>query len=93
MRPLRAFLLGALAVGLLGYGAAAGVAVAAQAGAVRAMRVAIGPLVLVAVERAGATRATTFGAGILVLALAGGVVNAAAAALLDRRTRSRLDVS
>lgn len=83
---VRAFALGAVAAGLLGYAVAAAVAVIAQSGG-RTVDVHVGPLVVVAIERAGATTATTFGSGLLAVALLGGVVNALAAAVLARRLR------
>jgi len=88
MRPrfVRAFVLGAVASGLLAYALAATVAVLAQSGG-RAVDVRLGPLVLVAVQRAGTATATTFGSGLLAAAVLGGVVNALVAALLARRLR------
>jgi hypothetical protein len=90
VRPVRAFLLGAVAVALLAYVTAATVAMAAQA-AGRSLEVALGPVVLVAVSRDGATTVTTFGGGILLLAVAGGLANAAAAGLLRRRAGPDMD--
>ena len=84
MRSLRAFLLGTLAIGLVAYAAAAAIAVAAQAGD-RALDLALGPIVVVSVvERADATT-TTFGPGLLLLAVAGGLANLTLAALIRRR--------
>lgn len=83
---LKAFLLGTAAFGVLGYAAAAAVALAAQAGE-RALDVRLGPLALVVVERAGGRIATTFGAGILAVAVAGGIANALFALVLARRRR------
>lgn len=88
MRPrvVRAFALGAAAAGLLAYALAAAIAVIAQSGG-RTVDVHVGPLVLVAIERTGATTATSIGSGLLLVALLGGVVNALAAAVLARRLR------
>ena len=86
MRALKPFALGAIASGVLGYAAAAAFAVAAQEGG-HAFRIAIGPVVIVAVERDGGATATTFGPGLLLLALAGGLVNAGVALLIARRSR------
>lgn len=85
MRVLKALAVGTLATGLLAYATAAALAVAVQAGTPSGLRVAIGSLVLVAVERSGSATATTFGAGLLVLAAGGGLLNATAALLLSRR--------
>ena len=68
MWALKAFVLGSLAFALVGYAAAAALAVAAQAGG-STIDVGVGPLLLVSVTLEGATRVTTFGPGILVLAL------------------------
>ena len=86
MRALRAFLLGALAIGLLAYVAAAALAAAAQAGN-RAFTLGLGPVELVSVVEHGSTTATTFGVGLLLLALAGGLANVALATLIARRPR------
>lgn len=83
---LRALALGAVAAGLVAYAAAAAVAVIAQAGG-RALDVHVGPLALVVVERSGDATATTFGSGLLAVAVLGGVVNALLAAALARRRR------
>ena len=61
------------------------VAVAAQAGG-RTLDVAVGPLLIVSVTMEGAARVTTFGPGLLVLALVGGVVNLVAARMIRRRS-------
>lgn len=84
MRSLRAFLLGALAIGLVAYAAAAAIAVAAQAGD-RSLDLALGPVVVVSVvERADGTT-TTFGPGLVLLAVAGGLANLMLAAFIRRR--------
>ncbi len=84
---LKALAVGTAAAGVLVYAAAAALAVAVQAGTSAELHAAIGPLVLVAVERSGETTATTFGAGLPALAVAGGLLNALAALLLSRRPR------
>ena len=86
MWALKAFVLGSLAFALVGYAVAAALAVAAQAGD-SAIEVGVGPLLLVSVTLEGTTRVTTFGLGILVLALSGGAANLIAAQLIRRRTR------
>jgi hypothetical protein len=85
MRALKAFLLGAVAVGVVAYALVAALAVTAQAGG-RTLDLALGPLTLVAVMREGTTTVTTFGPGLAVLALAGGLANVAAAELMRRRS-------
>ncbi len=90
MWALKAFLLGAFAVGVLGYALAAVLALGAQ-GAARELELAIGPLVLVSVEKAGPTTSTTLGSGLAFLALVGGFVNVAAALALRDRSDSRSD--
>jgi hypothetical protein len=84
MRSLKAFLLGTLAVGIVAYAVAAALAVSAQA-AGRTLDLALGPLELVAVATEGTAKVITFGAGLLVLALVGGLLNLAAAAVIGRR--------
>ena len=72
MRALKAFVLGSLALGIVGYALAAALAVAAQAGGShdrcrRRPAASSSPSTL-----EGATTATTFGPGSSLLALAGG---------------------
>jgi hypothetical protein len=86
VRALKAFLLGAVAVGVVVYALVAAVAVAAQAGG-RTLDIALGPLTLVSVTQGGAATVTTFGPGLVVLALAGGLANLAGAQLLRHRSR------
>ena len=90
MWALKAFVLGSLAFAVVGYAVAAALAVAAQAGGTT-IDVGVGPLLLVSVTLEGASRVTTFGPGILVLALVGGVANVAAAQLIRRRAGRRAD--
>jgi hypothetical protein len=90
MWALKAFVLGSLAFAVVGYAVAAALAVAAQAGGTT-VDVGVGPLLLVSVTLEGASRVTTFGPGILVLALAGGAANLAAAQLIRRRAGRRAD--
>ena len=88
MRGLRAFALGAIAAGVLAYAGAAALAVGAQA-AGRSLIVGLGPLVVVSVERQASDAITTFGPGLLVVAVLGGCVNLVAARLLGRRAGRR----
>ena len=90
MRALRAFTLGCVALGVLAYAGVAALAVAAQA-AGRSFVVGLGPLIVASVERDASAAVTTFGPGLLVLAMVGGCANVAAAALLARRLRGRGD--
>jgi hypothetical protein len=84
VRSLKAFLLGTLAVGIVGYAVAAALAVSAQA-AGRTIDIRLGPLGIVMVATEGAAKVITFGAGLLVLAALGGVLNLAAASVIRRR--------
>jgi hypothetical protein len=61
--------------------------VAADAAGWSSFRVAMGPFVVVEFDRVGRGSETTLGTGVAVLALAGGLANAAAAALLLRERR------
>jgi hypothetical protein len=90
MRAVKAFLLGSFATGLLVYVVAAAVAVSAQA-AGQTLDVSLGPVTVVSVAHDGTAVVTTFGAGIALLALAGGVLNACAAAAVRRRAERRAD--
>ena len=90
MRALKAFLLGMLAFGILGYALAAAVAVAAQAGG-STIDVSAGPLLLVSVAVEGRSAVTTFGPGLLLIAIVGGLANVGAAQLIRRRTVGRDD--
>ena len=84
MRALKTFLLGAVALGILAYALAAALAVAAQA-AGRALEIAVGPLAVVTVTHGGTATVTTFGPGLGVVALAGGLANVAIARLARQR--------
>ena len=90
MWALKAFVLGALALAVVGYAAAAALAVAAQAGGTT-VDVRVGPLLIMSVTLEGAARVTTLGPGILVIALVGGLANVAAAQLIRRRHGRRAD--
>jgi hypothetical protein len=88
MRDLRAFLLGAVAVGVLAYAAAASLAVATQA-AGGSLRLGVGRIVVVSVESDTSAASTTFGSGLLLVALFGGLVNLFAARLVRRKAAAR----
>jgi hypothetical protein len=85
MRALKAFLLGAVATGIVAYAIAAALAVAAQADG-RPLDLSIGPVVFVSVAVEGKTAVTTFGAGLALIAVAGGLLNLIAARLIARRS-------
>jgi len=84
VRSLKAFLLGTFAIGLVVYTAAAAIAVAAQAGG-RSLEMALGPVGVVSVVERTGTTTTTFGPGLFLLALVGGLVNLALATIFRRR--------
>lgn len=88
MRPLRAFALGACACGVVAYCFSVALAVVAATSGTT-VRLAVGWLLLVAVEHTdGGTTATTFGSGLAVVALVGGCANVAAGIVLRRRRGS-----
>jgi hypothetical protein len=84
MRALKAFLLGAVGIGIVAYALVAALAVAAQADG-RTLEIAIGPVLFVSVAVEGTAKVTTFGLGLLVVALLGGILNLVAAQLIRRR--------
>jgi hypothetical protein len=88
VQPLRAFLLGTVAIGGIAYVIAAAAALAAAATAT-SLHAALGPLVLVVVEQRSGETVTTLGAGLVGVALVGGVANLVAALALERRRRDR----
>ena len=90
MWALKAFLLGAFALGVVAYALSAILGLAAQ-GTGRELELAIGALPLVSVEITGTTTATTLGAGLAVVALVGGLANMVAALALRKRSDSRSD--
>ena len=85
MRALKSFLLGTIAVGVVSYALVAALAVTAQAGG-RTLEIALGPMAFVSVTHEAATTVTTFGPGLAVLALAGGLANLTAALLMRQRS-------
>ncbi len=87
MRDLKAFALGAIAVGVLAYAGTSALAVAAQA-AGRSLAIGLGPLVVVSVEHEVSAAVTTFGPGLIVIAIIGGLANVGAARLIRRRAGS-----
>jgi hypothetical protein len=84
MWALRPFVLGGAATAAVAYVFAAAAGLVAAAAGVE-LTVALGPVVLVAVELDGPTTATTIGAGLVVVGLVGAVANVIAAAMLRRR--------
>ena len=88
MRPLvTAFVLGAVAVALVAGAAALALFVLADAAGWDGFVVGAGPLVVLELERTPRETSATVGAGFAALAIAGGALNAAGAALLRRRAR------
>jgi hypothetical protein len=86
MRPVViAFVLGAAAVGIVASVACFAIGVAAQSGGWASFHAAIGPIVLISFERSPQATTTTFGAGLPLLALVGGALNAVGAGVLSRR--------
>jgi len=85
MWALKAFLLGAVAAGVVAYALVAALAVTAQAGG-RAVEIALGPLAILSVTHEGTSTVTTFGSGLVILAIAGGLANLAAAQLVRHRS-------
>ena len=84
-RLVIAFALGAATVAVLAVVASLVIAALAEASERRELHVGLGPLVLLAFERSARGSSTTFGPGLIVLPLVGGMLNAAGAALLERR--------
>jgi hypothetical protein len=88
VRPLViAFLLGAVAAGIVAGVAVVVVVIVADAAGWDSFRAAIGPLELVAFERRRMETQSTFGPGLGLIAFAGGALNASAAGVLRRRRR------
>ena len=81
---IRALLLGTAATGAVCFVAAAGLALAVAA-TDAGLRVGVGALVLVEVAQSPGESAVSVGPGLAVVALCGGLANAAAALVLTRR--------
>ena len=81
---LTAFVLGAAAAGALALVVAVAASILAEASGREALRVALLGVDLVAFERAPNGSSTTFGPGLPVLALLGGLANAVGAAAIRR---------
>ena len=90
MRHLKVFVLGLAATAIFGYAAAAAAAVIAQS-AGRSLSLAVGPLVVVSVESDAAGAVTTFGPGLAVVAIVGGLANLCVAQFVGRRSGRRGD--
>ena len=90
MRALKAFVLGSLAIASSGMPSPLRSRWRRRRAA-PPCDVGVGPLPVVSVTVDGATRVTTFGPGILVIALAGGLANVAAAELIRRRAGRQSD--
>jgi hypothetical protein len=86
VRPLViAFLLGAVATGIVAGAAAAALVIVADAAGWGSFRAAAGPVLVLAFERSGGVTRSSFGHGLALIALAGGCLNAAGAWVLRRR--------
>lgn len=83
-----AFFLGAAAVAALAVGASLVVALLAEASGREELRVAVADLELLSFERRRGRSETAFGPALVLLPLAGGLLNGLAAALLLGRGRS-----
>jgi hypothetical protein len=90
VRSLKAFLLGALAIGVVAYALAAAAAVSAQA-AHRTLEIGLGPVGIVSVNVQETRTSATFGPGLLLVALTGGVLNLGAATVIRRRAGREAD--
>jgi hypothetical protein len=86
-RLVIAFAIGAAALALVVAVAGLVTGVTADAAGWSSFRVALGPFVVLEFERVGRGSETTLGGGLAVVALAGGLANAAAAALVLRERR------
>ena len=86
MRALKAFLLGTVAIGVVAYAVVAGLVVVVQADG-RTLDLGIGPVLIASVAVEGTAKVATFGPGLILVALLGGVVNLVAAELICDRSR------
>jgi hypothetical protein len=84
-RLVIAFALGFAAVAVFALAALTALALVADANDWSSFELAVGPATLLEVERTPAATTTTYGPGIALVALAGGALNAAGAAILSRR--------
>jgi hypothetical protein len=82
-----AFLLGAAGLGIAAGAALIALGVVADGAGWSSFRVGIGPVPVLTFERRGGTTESTLGSGLGLIALAGGLLNAAAACFLLRRRR------
>ncbi|MBM3679284.1 MAG: hypothetical protein FJW96_15640 [Actinobacteria bacterium] len=85
MRYLKAFLLGTLAAASLAGVALAAVSAAAMSGTVDDLRIELGPVLFLDIESTDAGTESTAGPAVGLVAVAGGLLNASAMALLARR--------
>ena len=82
-----AFALGAAAFGVLAFVGSVAVGVAADAAGWGEFSIGLGPIVILEFARSARGTETTFGFGAVLIALAGGILNAAAAAAITRGRR------
>jgi hypothetical protein len=83
---LRAWLLGIAASAVILYATAASIGVTADVRGWGTFDLEVGPLPLLSFERDGASTSFELGTGLFALALAGGLANLLAAALVRRRS-------
>jgi hypothetical protein len=83
--PMIAFALGAGAFGIALLAAGLALGIAAQSGGWPGFRIGLGSLTVLEFTHRGQTTSTTFGSGIVVVAILGGALNAAVAAFLGRQ--------
>ena len=89
MRFMRAFAFGAVAMAVLLGGVAAALSVLVAADGSDGVEFVLGPVVVFAVATTDGATSTSLGPGIALLSVVGGLVNAAALSLVERRQRSR----
>jgi hypothetical protein len=80
---------GTAALSAVLYAAALALGVVADSNGFASFEWSLGPVTLFAFERAGRSTAMTVGAGLALIALAGGVLNGAAATWLHRRRNGK----
>ena len=84
-RLVTAFVLGSIAVVIVEFSIAVALAAAADVARWDDLRLALGPFAVLAIERTADTTTVTPGVAAPALAFAGGLLNAAGAAVLTRR--------
>lgn len=90
MQLVKPLVLGFFAVGTVVLAAAFALGILADANDWNDFRLSAGPVSFLAFDRSVKTTSSTFGPGLFLLAAAGGLLNAGAAALLRRRGTNRM---